>query len=102
MNFFVKSLLSPLILTTFLMICAGCQNQSEHISDKEGNTTFLILQAEDKIIVLSDGDSSTILVQEVGDNFRPYLHPIKAPGSEVNLTQFSPDHHKHQTGLFWE
>jgi hypothetical protein len=31
---------------------------------------------------------------------RPYLHPLQAPDGKGVLTEFSPDHHKHQTGLY--
>ncbi len=34
-------------------------------------------------------------------DFRPYLHPIVAPDGRGELTQYSPGHHKHQTGLYW-
>ncbi len=32
---------------------------------------------------------------------RPYLHPLRSPDGKGVLTQFSPGHHKHQTGLYW-
>ena len=32
---------------------------------------------------------------------RPFLHPIVAPDGQGTLTEFSPGHHKHQTGLYW-
>jgi hypothetical protein len=32
---------------------------------------------------------------------RPYLHPLRSPDGKVVLTEFSPAHHKHQTGLYW-
>ena len=31
----------------------------------------------------------------------PYLHPIAAPDGKGVVTEFSPEHHKHQTGLYW-
>ncbi len=42
-----------------------------------------------------------ILTQNARPDFRPYLHPIVAPVGEGVLTEFSPGHHKHQTGLYW-
>ena len=42
-----------------------------------------------------------VLVQNARPNMRPYLHPIMAPDGNGELTQFSPGHHLHQTGLYW-
>ena len=53
------------------------------------------------ISVLRAGDSQPILIQNAKPNFRPYLHPIMAPDGKGVLTEYSPGHHKHQTGLYW-
>lgn len=53
------------------------------------------------ISVFRDGASTPILTQNAPDHFRPYLHPLVAPDGNGVLTEFSPDHHKHQTGLYW-
>ena len=29
------------------------------------------------------------------------IHPIAAPDGKGLVTEFSPEHHKHQTGLYW-
>ncbi len=42
-----------------------------------------------------------LLVQNVKSDIRPYIHPIIAPDGIGVLTEFSPNHHKHQTGLYW-
>jgi hypothetical protein len=42
-----------------------------------------------------------LLVQNVRSDIRPYIHPIIAPDGIGVLTEFSPSHHKHQTGLYW-
>lgn len=46
-------------------------------------------------------DAAPLFTQNAAADFRPYLHPILAPDGKGELTQFSPDHHKHQTGLYW-
>ena len=46
-------------------------------------------------------DETPILVQNVKPDIRPYIHPIVAPDGIGVLTEFSPGHHKHQTGLYW-
>lgn len=47
------------------------------------------------------GGTTAILVQNAGADERPYLHPLVAPDGKGVLTEFSPGHHKHQTGLYW-
>ncbi len=42
-----------------------------------------------------------LLIQNVKSDTRPYIHPIIAPDGNGVLTEFSPAHHKHQTGLYW-
>jgi hypothetical protein len=42
-----------------------------------------------------------LLTQNVKSSTRPYIHPIMAPDGNGVLTEFSPVHHKHQTGLYW-
>lgn len=42
-----------------------------------------------------------VLVQNAQEDIRPYLHPIIAPDGRGVLTQYRPDHHTHQTGLYW-
>src|SRR5687768_15590496 len=46
-------------------------------------------------------DDELLLTQHVNSNIRPYIHPIVAPDGKGVLTEFSPAHHKHQTGLYW-
>jgi len=54
-----------------------------------------------KITVHRDGVATPLVTQNARADFRPYLHPITAPDGKGELTQYSPGHHKHQTGLFW-
>jgi hypothetical protein len=55
----------------------------------------------DRIVVLRDGLDRPLVVQNARKDFRPFLHPIVAPDGNGELTQYSPGHHKHQTGLYW-
>lgn len=48
-----------------------------------------------------EGLSQPLVTQNARPDFRPYLHPIVAPDGNGVLTEYSPDHHKHQTGLYW-
>ena len=58
-----------------------------------------LVQETDKIIVQINGKA--ILTQVAKLDFRPYIHPIIAPDGKGELTEYSPGHHKHQTGLYW-
>ncbi|WP_414660742.1 PVC-type heme-binding CxxCH protein [Horticoccus sp. 23ND18S-11] len=53
------------------------------------------------ISVYRDNVPEPILTQNARPDFRPYLHPIVAPDGKSVLTEFSPSHHLHQTGLYW-
>ena len=53
------------------------------------------------ISVYRDNVPAPILTQNAKPDFRPYLHPIVSPDGKSVLTEFSPGHHKHQTGIYW-
>ena len=53
------------------------------------------------ISIFRKNGKSPILTQVAKDNFRPFLHPIVAPDGNGVLTEYSPGHHKHQTGIYW-
>ena len=53
------------------------------------------------IAIFRVGGKTPIVTQEAKADFRPYLHPIAAPDGKGVLTEYSPGHHKHQTGLYW-
>jgi putative membrane-bound dehydrogenase-like protein len=58
-------------------------------------------QAAGTIEVFRKGETKPILTQVAKEDFRPYLHPIVAPDGKGLLTEYSPGHHKHQTGIYW-
>jgi hypothetical protein len=47
-----------------------------------------------------DGKDLQLAVFKRPEDGRPYVHPIMAPDGKGELTEYSPDHHKHQTGLY--
>ena len=53
------------------------------------------------VSVQREGGARTILTQNARPDFRPYVHPLVAPDGKGVLTEYSPGHHKHQTGLYW-
>ena len=64
----------------------------------------LVIQQDKKaqtISVFRVGEKTPILTQVAKADFRPFLHPIVAPDGKGTLTEYSPGHHKHQTGIYW-
>lgn len=56
---------------------------------------------DESISIYRKGENKSIVTQVVKAKFRPYLHPIEAPDGKGVLTEYSPGHHKHQTGIYW-
>ena len=71
-------------------------------TEASAHNTVLTLRQDDAtntISVYRENDTEAILTQNARPDFRPYLHPIVAPDGNGLLTEYSPGHHKHQTGL---
>jgi hypothetical protein len=79
--------------------CKAYQQGKPSIEQKE------LRIIEDKttgtIAVHRKNETTPVLTQNARENIRPYIHPIVAPDGKGILTQLSPEHHKHQTGLYW-
>lgn len=95
-NFPLKSLYTAVVLLTLLSCTPSQEDQQafqtlklEH--DKQNGTISLLRTNEER----------AILVQHAKAGTRPYIHPIVAPDGKGEVTEFSPPHHKHQTGLYW-
>ncbi|NIJ53748.1 PVC-type heme-binding CxxCH protein [Dyadobacter arcticus] len=58
-------------------------------------------QTAETISIFRGSETKPIVTQNAKANFRPYLHPIVAPDGKGILTEYSPGHHKHQTGIYW-
>ncbi|MCY4674920.1 MAG: PmoA family protein [Bacteroidetes bacterium] len=84
--------LFPIVIVVAL---AGCTSSVTEI------TRLRVLKTDDQVIVLNDVRGDTALVVQSARDFRPFLHPILTPDGTTSVTQFSPDHHRHQTGLYW-
>ncbi len=89
-----RSALFLAVLVTFSVI------HQLHAQDGPALTASLDA-AGDNILIHRGGIAKPILTQVARADFRPYLHPIVAPDGNGILTEFSPGHHKHQTGLYW-
>ncbi len=54
-----------------------------------------------RLAVWREGATEPLIVQSAPPDRRPYLHPLAAPVGPGTLTEFSPGHHRHQTGVYW-
>ncbi len=93
---------SPLWLLTISLCLFQCGPATEIGNQNRSTNLFLkINEDQSKISVFREGGDSPIVVQNAKPDFRPYIHPIEAPDGKGTLTEYSPAHHKHQTGLYW-
>ena len=86
----MKRLVLTVVATLFVAHVAGAA-QLQVRQDTDAGT----------ITVHRVGEETPILTQNAREDFRPYIHPIVAPDGKGELTQYSPGHHPHQTGLYW-
>ena len=92
----------------YLLVLWGLLNQLTLAQDlntkssKSKITSLYIVQdvKSSSISIFRKNGKSPILTQVAKDNFRPFLHPIVAPDGNGLLTEYSPGHHKHQTGIY--
>jgi putative membrane-bound dehydrogenase-like protein len=54
-----------------------------------------------RISVYRQARRELLVADNAAADRRPYLHPINAPDGKGVLTEVSPLHHPHQTGLYW-
>lgn len=83
----------------FVLLCVN----SLSLATVSSSEPLRIEQSEssDIIRVFRVGGKLPILTQNAQSEMRPFIHPIQAPDGKGVLTEFSPGHHKHQTGLYW-
>ncbi|MEX2565485.1 MAG: PVC-type heme-binding CxxCH protein, partial [Cyclobacteriaceae bacterium] len=88
----------------FLMVFFGCENNQKSHQDPGSPPGLKISEGKNSeeinIFILSHSNEP-VLTQVVKKGFRPYIHPIVAPDGKGVLTEYSPGHHQHQTGLYW-
>jgi len=86
------------LTSSFLTLCLFAS------SGALAHAAALTLRQDDATNTLSvyrENGKEAILTQNARPDFRPYIHPIVAPDGKGVLTEYSPGHHKHQTGLYW-
>ena len=60
----------------------------------------VVEQKDGGIAILRPGLDTPIFAFNAPADGRPYVHPLLAPDGKGVLTEFSPSHHKHQTGIY--
>ena len=99
--------LSSIALVYILLSCNASNSidvRSEASLPKSNKTPDLVakINSDGNTITVYRSDSERpLLTQNAGLNFRPYIHPIISPDGNGVITEYSPSHHKHQTGLYW-
>ena len=78
----------------------GCSPSAQKES-QENPDLVVKMDSDSTISIFREGETVSILVQNARSDFRPFIHPIVTPDGKGVLTEFSPSHHKHQTGLYW-
>ena len=95
-----KSFLFLVLLLSILASC-GHQNEKKSVTNSSGVLQIKQDTAGGTLSVFRQGDDKVLVTQNALPDFRPFLHPIMAPDGTGSLTEYSPGHHKHQTGLYW-
>jgi hypothetical protein len=92
------------IYTTIIILIVNWCSQAYGQKKTDTIGTHLILeydQQEGLIAVYRSEGKELLLSQHAREDTRPYVHPIVAPDGKGELTQYRPQHHPHQTGLYW-
>jgi putative membrane-bound dehydrogenase-like protein len=84
-----------------LVLSRGAAFVADAQSPATASLTIRHDQVADTVAVHRAGGRQPILVANAPADARPYLHPIAAPDGRGVVTEFSPGHHPHQTGLYW-
>lgn len=88
-------LLFPITLLLFFTACKEIDRQAV-------NPSYDIrLDSQENTISVIGPDENIVLVQNALPDFRPYIHPLQSPDGIGSVTEYSPGHHKHQTGIYW-
>ncbi|HMJ67631.1 MAG TPA: PVC-type heme-binding CxxCH protein [Cyclobacteriaceae bacterium] len=91
-----------LFLAPLIFGCGGSPNKDAGETPVDNSPKVLSAKAAaDSISIYFKDGTAPILVQKAKEDHRPFIHPIVAPDGKGILTQYSPGHHKHQTGLYW-
>jgi hypothetical protein len=89
-----------LLVNIYFLFVTGQILQGQEV-DKPMDFRIQHDAAKGILSVFRKSGQQLVLTQNATAGVRPYIHPIVAPDGNGILTEFSPAHHKHQTGLYW-
>lgn len=96
---------SQALILIVVFIGFSCQSKKSSVKEQTftGSLSLRAEQDADKgtISIYRPDSDEPVVTQNALPDFRPYIHPIVAPDGQGVLTEYSPGHHKHQTGLYW-
>lgn len=85
-----------ILFLTFIILWGLCKSTTT-----PGQVLTAQYDANSETINVLRNGTDLLLTQHIEPGIRPYIHPIIAPDGNGTLTEFSPGHHRHQTGLYW-
>ena len=85
----MKHTLASVVVLAFLTNIAGADSNVRVEERKDGG-----------IAIFRPTVKEPLLVFNAPEDGRPYIHPLLAPDGNGAITEFSPGHHKHQTGIY--
>ena len=83
----------------FVLSFFSCNTVEQNLAP-EGPYSIRMNEESDQISILASNET-VVLSQHARSDFRPYIHPLVSPDGQSTLTEYSPGHHKHQTGIYW-
>lgn len=90
-----------LLYFVLVLLVVGCVSTPSPDADHASSLRLEADSTQGTISVFRSDGGEPVLVQNARRGIRPYIHPIMAPDGGGELTEYSPSHHKHQTGLYW-
>lgn len=88
------------VVFLLILLVAFFRERAPSLPEEEA---LKVIQDENKgtISVYRPGVAEPVIIQNSQEGFRPYLHPLRSPADNRILTEYSPGHHPHQTGIYW-
>lgn len=94
---------SVILIVTVAICCNGCKTMHQYNKTVSRSESLEIRQDKDAetISIFRTNGKQSLLTQIAKPDERPYIHPIIAPDGNGVLTEYRPQHHMHQTGIYW-
>ena len=86
--------MKPFVSLALAVVCAATPSYAQE-------WTVSIDSSGDKLTVTARGSDAPAVTQIAQQGFRPFLHPVANASGTAEITQYSPGHHPHQTGIYW-